>query len=192
MKINEIFYSLQGEGHFTGRPAIFIRFAGCNLRCPFCDTDFTSYTEMSVAEILEAIASYPAHFVVLTGGEPSLQLTPEFITALKEADYYLSIETNGTHPLPAGIDWITLSPKSVFVKHADVVLEHCNELKLVYSGKVNPEAFLSIPADEYYLQPCDTGNDMANEVILQTTIDYCKKHPIWSLSLQMHKVVGIR
>ena len=192
MKINEIFYSLQGEVHFTGRPAIFIRFAGCNLRCPFCDTDFTSYTEMSVAEILEAIASYPAHFVVLTGGEPSLQLTPEFITALKEADYYLSIETNGTHPLPAGIDWITLSPKSAFVKHADVVLEHCNELKLVYSGKVNPEAFLSIPADEYYLQPCDTGNDMANEVILQTTIDYCKKHPIWSLSLQMHKVVGIR
>ena len=129
---------------------------------------------------------------MLTGGEPSLQLTPEFITALKEADYYLSIETNGTHPLPAGIDWITLSPKSAFVKHADVVLEHCNELKLVYSGKVNPEAFLSIPADEYYLQPCDTGNDMANEVILQTTIDYCKKHPIWSLSLQMHKVVGIR
>lgn len=192
MKINEIFYSLQGEGHFTGRPAIFIRFAGCNLRCPFCDTDFTSYTEMSVADILKAIASYPAHFVVLTGGEPSLQLTPEFIAALKEADYFLSIETNGTHPLPAGIDWITLSPKSAFVKHADVVLEHCNELKLVYSGKVNPEAFLSIPADEYYLQPCDTGNDIANEVILQTTIEYCKKHPVWSLSLQMHKVVGIR
>ena len=192
MKINEIFYSLQGEGHFTGRPAIFIRFAGCNLRCPFCDTDFTSYTEMSVAEILKAIASYPAHFVVLTGGEPSLQLTPEFIAALKEAGYFLSIETNGTHPLPAGIDWITLSPKSAFVKHADVVLEHCNELKLVYSGKVNPEAFLSIPADEYYLQPCDTGNDIANKVILQTTIEYCKKHPVWSLSLQMHKVVGIR
>lgn len=192
MRINEIFYSLQGEGHFTGRPAIFIRFAGCNLRCPFCDTDFTSFTEMSVADILKAIASYPAHFVVLTGGEPSLQLTSEFIAALKEAGYFLSIETNGTHPLPTGIDWITLSPKSAFVKHADVMLEHCNELKLVYSGKVNPEAFLSIPADEYYLQPCDTGNDMANEVILQTTIEYCKKHPVWSLSLQMHKVVGIR
>ena len=74
MRINEIFYSLQGEGHFTGRPAIFIRLAGCNLRCPFCDTDFTSYTEMAVADILKAIASYPARFVVLTGGEPSLQL----------------------------------------------------------------------------------------------------------------------
>ena len=78
------------------------------------------------------------------------------------------------------------------MKHADVVLEHCNELKLVFSGKVNPEEFLALNADEYYLQPCDTGNDMANEVILQTTIDYCKKHPVWSLSLQMHKVVGIR
>ena len=147
---------------------------------------------MSVAEILKAIASYPAHFVVLTGGEPSLQLTLEFITALKEAGYFLSIETNGTHSLPAGIDWITLSPKSAFVKHADVVLEHCNELKLVFSGKVNPEEFLALKADEYYLQPCDTGNDIANEVILQTTIDYCKEHPVWSLSLQMHKIVGIK
>lgn len=192
MRINEIFYSLQGEGHFTGRPAIFIRFSGCNLRCPFCDTDFTSYTEMSVADILKTIASYPARFVVLTGGEPSLQLTPEFVATLKAEGYFLSIETNGTHPLPAGIDWITLSPKSAFVKHADVLLEHCNELKLVFSGKVNPEEFLALNADEHYLQPCDTGNDMANEVILQATIDYCKKHPIWSLSLQMHKVVGIR
>ena len=192
MKINEIFYSLQGEGHFTGRPAIFIRFAGCNLRCPFCDTDFSTFTEMTEEEILANISRYPAHFVILTGGEPSLQLTPSIITALKEAGYFISIETNGTHPLPTGIDWITLSPKSAFVKHAEVVLEYCNELKLVYNGKVNPKDFLSIKADEYYLQPCDTGNEIANAVILQSTIDYCKKHPLWSLSLQMHKIVGIK
>jgi organic radical activating enzyme len=192
MKINEIFYSLQGEGHFTGRPAIFIRFAGCNLRCPFCDTDFSTFTEMTEEEILATISRYPALFVILTGGEPSLQLTPSFIAALKEAGYFITIETNGTHPLPTGIDWITLSPKSAFVKHAEVVLEYCNELKLVYNGKVNPKDFLSIKADKYYLQPCDTGNEMANAVILQSTIDYCKKHPLWSLSLQMHKIVGIK
>ena len=192
MRINDIFYSLQGEGHFTGRPAIFIRFAGCNLRCPFCDTDFTSFTEMSVTDILVAIAAYPARFVVLTGGEPSLQLTAEFIGVLKEAGYFLTVETNGTHPLPAGIDWVTLSPKSPFVRHADVVLQRCNELKLVFNGKVTPSEFLSIPADEYYLQPCDTGNDITNQVILQNTIDYCLEHPTWSLSLQMHKIVGIK
>jgi len=192
MKINEIFYSLQGEGHFTGRPAIFIRFSGCNLRCPFCDTDFTSFTEMTTAEILQKISSYPARFVVLTGGEPSLQLTSEFIAALKEAGYFISIETNGTNPLPEGIDWITLSPKSSFVRKADVVLEHCNELKLVYNAHVNPEEFLFIKAEEHYLQPCDTGNEVANELILQNVIDYCKAHPMWSLSLQMHKIVGIK
>jgi len=192
MKINEIFYSLQGEGHFTGRPAVFVRFAGCNLRCPFCDTDFSSFREMNVAEVLKALSAYPSRFVILTGGEPSLQLTADFVMALKEAGYFIAIETNGTHPLPAGIDWITLSPKSAFVKHAEVVLEHCNELKLVYNGKMNPADFLSLKAENYYLQPCDTGNEMANAVILQSTIDYCKQHPEWSLSLQMHKVVGIK
>lgn len=192
MRINEIFYSLQGEGHFTGRPAVFIRFAGCNLKCPFCDTDYSTFTEMTEEEILQTIRSYPARFVILTGGEPSLQLTPSFIAALKEAGFFVAIETNGTHSLPTGIDWITLSPKSAFVKHAEVVLEQCNELKLVYNGKVNPKEFLSIKADDYYLQPCDTGNEMANAVILQSTIDYCKKHPLWSLSLQMHKIVGIK
>ena len=192
MRINEIFYSLQGEGHFTGRPAVFIRFAGCNLKCPFCDTDYSTFTEMTEDEILQTIRSFPARFVILTGGEPSLQLTPSFIAALKEAGFFVAIETNGTHSLPTGIDWITLSPKSAFVKHAEVVLEYCNELKLVYNGKVNPKEFLFIKADDYYLQPCDTGNEMANAVILQSTIDYCKKHPLWSLSLQMHKIVGIK
>ena len=192
MRINEIFYSLQGEGHFTGRPAIFIRMAGCNLRCPFCDTDFSAFTEMSVADVLQQIAAYPARFVVLTGGEPSLQLTDDFVSSLKEAGYFIAIETNGTHPLPQGIDWVTLSPKGSFVPRAQVVLPRCNELKLVYNGKIDPADFLSIEAGEHYLQPCDTDNELANAVILQATIDYCKAHPLWSLSLQMHKVVGIK
>ena len=193
-KVNEIFHSLQGEGYNTGTASVFIRLSGCNLRCDFCDTRHEPGTMMSLPEIVERVMRYPrAPLVVLTGGEPSLWIDDDFVAGLKQlTGKRIAIETNGTHPLPAGIDWITLSPKSAFVKRADVVLEHCNELKLVYSGKVNPEEFLSIKADEHYLQPCDTGSDMANEVILQTTIEYCKKHPLWSLSLQMHKLVGIK
>ena len=110
-KINEIFYSLQGEGFHTGTPAVFIRFSGCNLKCPFCDTHHEEGTLMSDEEILAEVRKYPARTVILTGGEPSLWIDEELINLLHQAGKFICIETNGTHPLPDGIDWITCSPK---------------------------------------------------------------------------------
>ena len=113
MKINEIFYSLQGEGYFSGTPSVFIRFCGCNLNCSFCDTDHnTANMELSDEDILSVIAEWPSRHVVLTGGEPSLQVTSELISKLHDKGYYVQAETNGTVRLPDAIDWITCSPKT--------------------------------------------------------------------------------
>ena len=111
MRVNDIFYSLQGEGRNTGRAAVFVRFSGCNLRCSFCDTDFSSFREMTSDEIIKEISQYPARFVVLTGGEPTLQVTAAFVNQLHEAGFEVAIETNGTLPIPENIDWVTVSPK---------------------------------------------------------------------------------
>ena len=182
-KINEIFYSLQGEGANSGTPAVFIRFSGCNLRCTFCDTDFTSYQEMSVGEIIDEIGQYPTNFVVLTGGEPSLQADESLIDALHARDYVIAIETNGTQDLPEGIDWVTLSPKD----GSRIVLTEADEVKVVYTGQ-EVEQYLNIPAEAYYLQPCwQDGHDNREEVI-----NYCLSHPDWSLSMQLHKLLNIR
>lgn len=189
MRINEIFYSLQGEGHYAGTPAVFVRFSGCNLKCPFCDTDFHSFREMSIPEILREISVYPARRVILTGGEPTLQLTASFMNALHEAGYTIHIETNGTNELPAPADWVTCSPKST----AKSNLQSIDELKIVYQGEDDdPSQFLSIPAGEYYLQPCDMGDPDRNRHILEAAIDYVKANPQWRLSLQTHKLTGIR
>ena len=112
-RVNDIFYSLQGEGHNTGRAAVFIRFAGCNLRCSFCDTEFDSYREMTSEEIIAAIASYPARFVVLTGGEPTLQVDEAFVDQLHHHGYEVAMESNGTRPAPRNLDWLTVSPKEI-------------------------------------------------------------------------------
>ena len=111
-KVNDIFYTLQGEGFYTGVPAIFIRFAECNLRCDFCDTDFKESLEMTLGDLEMTLAQYPAKHVVLTGGEPSLQTDEELLQMLHAEGYYVQIETNGTNELPENIDWITMSPKS--------------------------------------------------------------------------------
>lgn len=118
-RINEIFYSLQGEGHNTGRAAIFIRFAGCNLRCPFCDTEFDSYREMTADDIIASIAPYPARFVVLTGGEPTLQADEAFVDLLHQHGYEVAMESNGTRPAPHNLDWLTVSPKSLPLTPSD-------------------------------------------------------------------------
>lgn len=192
MRINEIFYSLQGEGRNTGRAAIFIRFASCNLRCPFCDTDFKSFQEMSVEDILEAIASYPSKFVVLTGGEPTLQIEDAFIAVLHSHDYEVAIETNGTRPVPKDIDWITVSPKEAFVGEVGrIVVKQCNELKCVFDG-VHPIKDYGIEAEYRYIQPCDTGDTDKNKKINQACFDYILQHPEWRLSLQTHKMIGFR
>ena len=193
MVVNEIFYSLQGEGFYSGTPSVFIRFSGCNLQCPFCDTQHQQGSTMNEEEIVEEVGKYKGRHVVITGGEPSLQLTASLVDKLHAIGKYVAIETNGTHELPDNVDWITLSPKDSFVKQssANVKLTHCNELKMVFTG--TPLADYShINAQHYFLQPCDTGDEQENKVILEKTIDYCLSHPQWSLSLQMHKIVGVR
>ncbi len=190
-KVNEIFYSLQGEGFHTGRPAVFVRFSGCNLRCPFCDTQHTDGTLMTTAEIVENVRKAPARFVVLTGGEPSLFVTEELIAALHAVGARIAIETNGTQPLPAGIDWVTLSPKCAFVPDAVPVLTRCDELKVVFDGGPVP-TFENIAASHRFLQPCDVGDAERNAEIIRGAVDFCLHHPEWRLSLQTHKFLNIR
>ncbi|MGN1263623.1 MAG: 7-carboxy-7-deazaguanine synthase QueE [Prevotella sp.] len=191
-RVNEIFHSLQGEGRNTGRAAVFVRFSGCNLNCPFCDTDHLAYREMSDSDILNAIIDFPTRFVVLTGGEPALQADDDFIAMLHENGYEIAMETNGTRQVPDGIDWLTVSPKQTFIgKAAHTVIKRCNELKCVFDGTTPPDD-CGIEADYRYLQPCDTGDKRRNEEVTAACIDYILKHPQWRLSLQTHKLTGIR
>ena len=159
-RVNDIFYSLQGEGFWTGTPMVFLRLSDCNLRCPFCDTDFSASREMTAEGIVSALedaASDRCRRVCITGGEPSLQLDTPLVDALHEAGFIIHLETNGTRTLPPGIDWITLSPKEDFSKNARVVLQKADELKLVYTGENDPSKWRDFPASEHYLQPCDPG-----------------------------------
>ena len=184
-RVNDLFYSLQGEGHHTGRAAVFVRFAGCNMKCSFCDTEFDSFREMTADDILQAIAPYPSRFVVLTGGEPTLQVDDALVDALHDRGYEVAMESNGTRPAPAGIDWLTVSPKG------HVAVKRCNEVKVVYGGEEEPQDF-GIEADHYYLQPCDVGVAEINAVITARCVAYVKSHPRWRLSLQTHKLAGFK
>lgn len=193
MRINEIFYSLQGEGFYTGTPSLFIRLSGCNLQCPFCDTEHIPYTDMTEREIIEEAEKCPAKHVVITGGEPSLQLTNSLVEGLHGVGKYVAVETNGTHELPSNVDWITLSPKDHFVRtDAAIVLRRCNEIKVVFTEQGLPSEYAEVQADQHFLQPCDVGDEARNAEILKRTIDYCLAHPIWRLSLQTHKLIGVR
>lgn len=193
MLVNEIFYSLQGEGYFSGTPSLFIRFTGCNLKCGFCDTQHQHGTEMKEEDIVERARACKAQHVVITGGEPSLQLTESLVDKLHEIGKYVAVETNGTHLLPENVDWITLSPKDAFVTgtQSKIVLKRCNELKLVFTGAPLAD-YSMIDVAHYFLQPCDVGNEAKNKEILEDTINYCLAHPQWHLSLQMHKLIGVR
>lgn len=189
LRVNEIFYSLQGEGHFTGTPAVFVRLSGCNLRCPFCDTDHHASVGMTYAQVVERVAAFPSRHVVVTGGEPSMQLTDGFIDALHAAGCFVQVETNGTLPLPPSVDWVTCSPKD-----APVVLDRIDELKVVCSGQpMDGYAPLMAIAAEWRLQPCDVpGDAAASERHLRAAIAYALTHPRWRLSLQTHKLISIR
>jgi hypothetical protein len=144
MRVNETFISLQGEGHFTGTPAFFLRLSGCNLQCPFCDTNHQAFREMSEDEIVrEASRGKPRH-IVITGGEPALQLTQSLVDKLHEAGFFIQVETNGTLPLPEGIDWVTCSPKRAPLQTSPQGGRlHVDELKVLYKGiDDDPERFL--------------------------------------------------
>ena len=188
-KVNEIFNSLQGEGFWTGTPMVFLRFSGCNLKCPFCDTDHSGYREMSAEEIVAEVSRVGGACgrVCVTGGEPSLQLDAVLVEALHGAGFKVHVETNGTRVLPEGIDWVTVSPKrDVEGLKGDgaVVLEKADEVKVVFLGK-DVEEWAEFPAAWHFLQPCSCANTAE-------TVAYIQAHPRWRLSLQTHKYLNIR
>ncbi|MBD5218052.1 MAG: radical SAM protein [Bacteroidales bacterium] len=186
-RINRIFYSIQGEGARVGTPQVFIRFSGCNLHCSFCDTDHESrYQLMDAHEIIaeckrvgEACAS-----VSLCGGEPTLQLDEHLLEALKQAGYYVSIETNGLLPVPAGVDYVVCSPKT-----AKIAPDHINELRYVVKAG-DPIPVPHKHAEHYYLSPCFDG-EQPNKDNIAHCIALVQEHPEWRLGMQWHKFIGI-
>ncbi|MBQ3909993.1 MAG: radical SAM protein [Muribaculaceae bacterium] len=192
--VNEIFYSLQGEGFNTGTASVFVRLSGCNLRCAFCDTNHQPHTMMSLPEIVDEVMRYPsAPLIVLTGGEPALHIDDKLIKALKMTGKTIAIETNGTLPLPEGIDWVTLSPKTAFQggNSLPCVLTSCNELKVVYTGQ-DLSQYDSIEAQHRFLQPCYVDDPEQCREGLDTTVKAVLNNPKWRLSLQTHRIIGIR
>jgi len=190
--VKEIFKTLQGEGAQAGRPAVFCRFAGCNLACDFCDTDFTGGASYERADTLaDAIehawqGAREHRFAVLTGGEPLLQVDAALVEQLHARGFEIAVETNGMFDAPAGIDWLCVSPKST----DDLRLRQGDELKLVYpQDGAPPEAFGHLPFRRFSLQPMD-GPALADNTA--RAIAYCLAHPQWQLSLQTHKYLGIR
>ena len=194
-KVNEIFYSLQGEGCNTGTASVFIRLSGCNLHCDFCDTCHEPGTMMSLPDIVEQVMQYPnAPLIVLTGGEPSLWIDEAFVMGLKQmTSKRIAIETNGTHPLPNGIDWVTLSPKTGLGGNGDVpvVLDCCDELKVVYLGQ-DLAQYDNITASYRYLQPCWVNDEKQCRLNMLATARAVMENPQWRLSLQTHRILGIQ
>src|SRR5688572_5340251 len=210
-QIKEIFYTLQGEGAQAGRPAVFCRFAGCNLWsgreedraeavCRFCDTDFVGTDGQGGGKfakpeaLAQAIAEAWPHsggpravpYVVCTGGEPLLQLDQALVEAIHARGFEIAIETNGTRLPPPGVDWICVSPKA----GSELQLRRGNELKLVYPQVgAEPERFEEMAFDHFFLQPLD-GPDAIDAI--RRALEYCLAHPRWRLSLQTHKLLGIR
>lgn len=205
--VKEMFLTLQGEGMQVGRRAVFLRFAGCNLwsgreedradaQCNFCDTDFVGIDGDNGGRYADAEAladkavslwgDFPFPFIVMTGGEPLLQVDDALIAALKGRHFEIAIETNGTQPAPAGIDWICVSPKA----GTEVVLREGDELKLVWPQTgLDPQALEQWDFDHFLIQPMDGPNLSSAR---EAAIAYILEHPRWRLSMQTHKIVGIR
>ncbi len=204
--VKEIFYTLQGEGAHTGRPAIFMRFSGCNLWsgreedrhkaiCKFCDTDFWGtngqnggkYAVTELAALIDSL--WPENtkykYIVCTGGEPLLQLDEALIKELHNHEFEIAIETNGTIEVPEGVDWICMSPKA----NTEIVVQTGNELKIVYPQEgINPLDFEKLDFEHFYIQPMDSPEQEENTL---KSIVFCKQNPMWKISVQTHKILGI-
>ena len=179
---------------------MFIRFAGCNLRCSFCDTEFESYREMSNEEILAEVEALRPQtsdlrpLLVLTGGEPTLQVDETFVDFLHQHGYEVAMESNGTRPAPKNLDWLTVSPKESGQWKVDGGKRLPDEIKVVFDEHTaeNLSSLHTLhPSQLLYLQPCDTGDAVRNKVITQACVEYIKAHPQWRLSLQIHKLIDI-
>lgn len=197
LPVNEIFYSLQGEGAQMGLPVVFIRLSRCNLRCSYCDTDFSASTPMSLREIAEVVASYPVHNILWTGGEPTLHLTSEIVEFFHQQGYRQSIETNGTRPVPKGIDYITCSAKpEAFSLLWSNFPQGVDEWRFPFgpSAPLPPAVESLPPARAYFLSPIYEPSEAISTPLraLEECIEYIKQHPIWRLSIQLHKIIGIR
>lgn len=211
-RVKEIYYTLQGEGMHTGRPAVFLRFTGCNLWsgreedretavCDFCDTDFLGVNgpgggDFATAELLaqavaqqwkaNAASNGTPPFVVCTGGEPLLQLDDQAVAALQLAGFQVAVETNGTRPTPANVDWVCCSPKP----NTELQLTSGDELKFVFpQPDAEPTDYAHLDFQHFYLQPMDGPHRERNT---RLALDFCRRHPKWKLSLQTHKLLGIR
>lgn len=188
--VNEIFYSLQGEGGRTGEASVFIRLTKCNLACSFCDTDFADGDEMSVDEILEAISVYPCKWIIWTGGEPTIQLKDEHLAVFREHGYKQAIETNGTRRVPSLIDYITCSPKQDYetIKNR---IPFVHEIRMpIQAGDPVPDISVFPKADNYFLSPVFDA-DKINLENVAYCVELIKQHPQWRLSLQTHKLIHI-
>lgn len=190
LRVNEIFYSLQGEGGRTGEPSIFIRLSKCNLACSFCDTEYETGVRMTIEEILEHISQFTCKWIIWTGGEPTLQLTDVIISIFKEKGYKQAIETNGTRRVPNGLDYITCSPKQEFniVKQ---LIQEVDELRFPISkGDPLPDISILPKAKRYLLSPI-----FDDKTIIPENVEYCidlvMQNPPWALSIQTHKLLGI-
>ena len=199
LKVVEIFHSVQGEGANTGRSAVFVRLANCNMNCSFCDTDWSTYTDMTVSQVMKEVTKFskaqdfPHNLLIWTGGEPTLQLTNEILNSF--SGYYNCIETNGTNPVPSQIQYISCSPKvspEILKKNFDRV----NEFRYpVSAGDKLPDISELPPADNYFVSPVFVGEDKKhlernNDNILYS-IEVVKKNPQWRLSMQIHKLLNI-
>ncbi len=204
--IKEIYFTQQGEGYHTGRPAVFLRFTGCNLWtgfeidresaiCYWCDTDFVGMEgpyggKYSAAQIADTVQRmWPENekkpYLVCTGGEPLLQMDDEFISTVHRSDFEIGIETNGTKIPPEGIDWICVSPKA----NAEFILKKGHELKIVFpQSGINPRQYQDLDFDHFFIQPMDGPNQGEN---IEKSKEFVVKNPKWKLSLQTHKILGI-
>jgi len=190
LTVNEIFYSLQGEGGRSGEASIFIRLTKCNQACSFCDTDFANGVDMTINEILDAIEIYPCKWIIWTGGEPTIQLKDEHLSIFRGHGYKQAIETNGTRKVPSLIDYISCSPKQEY-ESIKQRIPFVNEIRMpIAKGDAIPDISVFPKADNYFLSPVFDA-DKVNFENVAYCVELIKKYPQWQLSLQTHKLIHI-